>query len=102
MKRSNKRYASEFKTQTISLVRDAHRPAVEVAMELNINVNTLYNWLSSASNKLSRNLLHENYHTEIKRLKKDLAQAELERDIFKKRPRILPKQPYKIRVDKRV
>jgi transposase len=76
-------YRSEFKTQAISLVRDAKRPAIEVAKELGINKSTLYNWLSlSGASKSSKP--DQASVAEIKRLKKALAQAELERDILKK------------------
>ena len=47
-------YSAEFKTQAISLVRDAGRPAVKVSSELGINVNTLYNWLNSSSKSGSK------------------------------------------------
>ena len=77
-------YTSEFKTQAISLVREANRPASEVARELGINVNTLYNWLSASTDKSSKKLGGADYAAENKRLKKALAQAELERDILKK------------------
>ena len=45
-------YSPEFKTQAISPVRQARLSGSEVAKELGINVNTLYNWLSPASSKL--------------------------------------------------
>ena len=74
-------YDPEFKTQAVSLVRDANRPAVEVAKDLGIKASTLYKWLSreKSSKKVSSADL-----AEIKRLKKELAQANLERDILKK------------------
>ena len=77
-------YSPEFKTQAISLVREAKRPGAEVAKELGINVNTLYNWLSPVTNKLAKNPANVDILSENKRLKKELAQAELERDILKK------------------
>jgi transposase len=77
-------YTPEFKTQAISLVRDAKRPAAEVARELGINTNTLYNWLSSVSGTSRKKVSNNESAAEIKRLKKALAQAELERDILKK------------------
>jgi transposase len=77
-------YSPEFKTQAISLVRVAKRPGSEVAKELGINVNTLYNWLSPVTNKLAKNHANVDILSENKRLKKELAQAELERDILKK------------------
>lgn len=77
-------YSPEFKTQAISLVRDADRPASAVARELGINTNTLYNWLSTGLDKVAKRPTHDDSLAEIKRLKKALAQAELERDILKK------------------
>lgn len=77
-------YTAEFKSQAISLVRDAKRSAAAVSKELGINVNTLYNWLSPAPDKSAKQLSHDAIMSENKRLKKELAQAELERDILKK------------------
>lgn len=77
-------YSSEFKRQAISLVIDAKRPASEIGRELGINVNTLYNWLSTAASRSSKKPVNDDSAAEIKRLRKALAQAELERDILKK------------------
>lgn len=76
-------YSAEFKSQAISLVRDAKRPASVVASELGINITTLYNWLSQ-KDKSSKMYSNDDILSENKRLKKELAQAELERDILKK------------------
>jgi len=84
MTRKKTIYSPEFKTQAISLVRDANRPASEVARELGINVNTLYNWLSTTTDKMPKKHANADILSENKRLKKALAQAELERDILKK------------------
>lgn len=77
-------YSPEFKTQATSLVREAKRPASEVAKELGINVNTLYTWLSSMTDESGNKPANVDILLENKRLKKELAQAELERDILKK------------------
>ena len=77
-------YSSEFKTQAISLVREAKQPASAVARDLGINVNTLYNWLSTLPNKSARKPTNDDVLSENKRLKKELAQAKMERDILKK------------------
>ena len=84
MRTKRKVYTQEFKHQAISLVREANRSAASIAKELDINVNTMYNWLGSASNTGSNQLINKDSALEIKRLKKELAQAELERDILKK------------------
>jgi transposase len=83
MRKKKQNYSREFKTQAISLVRDAKRPASEVARELGINANKLYNWLNRA-NVSSPKTAGKESTAEIKRLKKALAQAEMERDILKK------------------
>jgi transposase len=84
MRTKRKLYAKEFKDQAISLVREANRSASSVAKELDINVNTMYNWLGSSSNTGANQSSGKEYALEIKRLKKELAQAEMERDILKK------------------
>ena len=84
MTRKKNVYSPEFKTQAISLVREAGRPASAVARELGINTNTLYNWLSSVSATSPKKIANNESAAEIKRLKKALAQAEMERDILKK------------------
>jgi transposase len=83
MSKKQKIYTAEFKTQAVSLVQEANRSAASVARELGININTLYNWLSSAgqtSNKSDNTELT----LEIKRLKKELTQILRECDILKK------------------
>jgi transposase len=83
MQIKRKIYREEFKHQAISLVKEANRSAVSVAQELDINVNTMYNWLRSAANR-GLDGISKDASFEIKRLKKELAQSNLERDILKK------------------
>ena len=82
MKKRRTTYTPEFKQQAISLVREANRPAATVARDLGINVNTIYNWLSAATGLGTTKSVSD--AVEIKRLKKELAQSNLERDILKK------------------
>jgi transposase len=82
MRKRRTAYTPEFKQQAISLVQEANRPAATVARELGINVNTIYNWLSASTSQGARNSVSD--AVEIKRLKKELAQSNLERDILKK------------------
>jgi transposase len=83
MTKKRKIYTSEFKTQAIALVKEANRSAACVARELGININTLHNWLSLSA-KLSKSPVSKESAEEIKRLKKELAQSNMERDILKK------------------
>jgi transposase len=84
MKRKHTTYSPEFKTQAIALVREAKRPVVEVAKDLGMNTNTLYNWLSPGNPSQRKHSGETDSSAEIKQLKKKLAQAEMERDILKK------------------
>ena len=85
--RKKKMYPSEFKESAIKLVVESGKTAAEVSRELGINTNTMNTWIrersiSGSKIKTSREI---NYHfDEIKKLKKELAQAKLERDILKK------------------
>jgi len=74
-------YTPEFKEHAVSLIRKSKRRVSEVASELGLQKSTLYNWLKQ-SNPSSGMSFKES--EEIKRLKKALARAELERDILKK------------------
>ena len=73
-------YSPEFKTQAVSLVREGKKPVTEVARDLEINVNTLYTWLGSSQTATGKSP----DSLEFRRLKKELAQVKLERDILKK------------------
>ena len=82
MRKKRSRYTTEFKKQAISLVREGKRSAASIARGFEINANTLYNWLGSDGSQALKPSIDST--AEIKRLKKELAQAELERDILKK------------------
>ncbi len=82
MRTKRKLYAKEFKDQAISLVREANRSASSVAKELDINVNTMYNWLGSSSNTGAIKSSSKEYVLELKHLKHELAQPEMESDLL--------------------
>ncbi len=43
-RRPYKTYTKEFKLEAVRLMREANRPASEIAMELGIRRNQLYKW----------------------------------------------------------
>lgn len=82
-----KAYPSEFKESAVKLALESTNSVAQTARELGIKANTLYNWMSlycntKAANQPEREMSHP--FDEIKRLKKELAQATQERDILKK------------------
>jgi len=88
MSNSNKKlYPAEFKESAVKLAIESGKTAAETARELGVNVNTMHSWIRQRSRPKSQSQIHRevNYDfDEIKRLKKELAQAILERDILKK------------------
>ena len=87
MSGKKKSYPIEFKESAIKLVIESGKSSTQVAKELGINPNTMHTWGRARSTPKSNiNTTREvNYHfDEIKKLKKELAQAVQERDILKK------------------
>jgi transposase len=85
---SRRKYDQEFKLEAVRLVTDGDRGVAEVARNLGIHENLLYNW--------RRKYLDDTVHAfpgkghlkpadeELRRLKKELTDVKEERDILKK------------------
>lgn len=94
---SRRKYDREFKLEAVRLVTDGGRPVAEVARDLGIHENLLYNW--------RRKYLDDSVHSfpgkghlkpadeELRRLKKELTDVREERDILKKALAIFSKHP---------
>jgi transposase len=94
---SRRKYDGEFKLEAVRLVTQGGRPVVEVARDLGIHENLLYNW--------RRKYLDDTVHAfpgkgplkpadeEMRRLKKELLDVKEERDILKKALAIFSKRP---------
>ena len=89
MVKSRKKYDKEFKLMAVELI-ESHKTVTEVAKELGVHKNLLYQWRDkllkkgrhSFSGNGNKTLTPE--ESEIERLKKELREVELERDILKK------------------
>ena len=94
---SRRKYDREFKLEAVRLVTQGGRSVVEVAKDLGIHENLLYNW--------RRKYLDDTAHAfpgkghlkpaeeELRRLKKELIDVKEERDILKKALAIFSKHP---------
>ena len=94
---SRRKYDREFKLEAVRLVTEGGRSVVEVARDLGIHENLLYNW--------RRKYLDDTAHAfpgkghlkpadeEMRRLKKELTDVKEERDILKKALAIFSKHP---------
>jgi len=90
-KRKTKAYSESYRKEAVRLADLPDRTAADVARELGIHVNQIYNWRTQF-NKLSKGQFTvadgTNYSIaekeEIRKLKKELAKIKEERDFLKK------------------
>lgn len=81
-------YDKEFKEQAVQLVISSSKNLKEVASDLGLPVSTLRGWVESDKYKgISNNELNE-----IKKLKKELSEVRMERDILKKAMAVFSRQ----------
>lgn len=84
--RSVKIYAKEFKESSVKLALESKNSIAQTARELGVKVNTLHTWISKYSGVKATNVSNDDnkLQEELKRLKKEIAQVTMERDILKK------------------
>ena len=90
-RKKTKAYSEAFRKQAVKLADQPDRTATDVAKELGIHPGQIYNWRTQF-NKLSKGQFTvvdgTNYSkaeiTEIRKLKKEIAQLKEERDFLKK------------------
>lgn len=82
------RYSPEFKAEAVKLVLEQEQTMSEVSRNLKISIKTLSNWITRARNgkiaSTPNNPSTYALEAEVKRLRKALAIAEMEREILKK------------------
>jgi transposase len=85
------KYSKEFKDSTVQLILNNNESVVKVAENLDLNPQTLYNWVSAYRKEhkiqvadTKTNQTSETLHEENKRLRRELKIATQERDILKK------------------
>ena len=79
-------YPEEFRQRAAQLVLDSHRSIRDVANELGINHETLRNWVNAAKRQQAAGPagLSGDERMELARLRRKVAELELEREILKK------------------
>ncbi len=89
-----KHYSQEFKDSTIQLALNSEKSAYQIAKELDISDKTLYAWLRAykQKNNLQSNTIRsyktksstESLEEENRRLRKELKDVKMEKEILKK------------------
>ncbi len=83
-KRAYKQYSKEFKEEAVALVLEQGYSVPEAAKSPGIASNMLYKWKDNVENQLSGKALAEDERDELKRLRKDVKQLRMEKEILKK------------------
>ena len=85
MPRTRPPYAPEFRDQLVALVR-AGRTAEELSREFEPTAQTIYNWVkqSDVDAGIRSDGLTTEERTELRRLKREVKQLRMEREILKK------------------
>jgi transposase len=82
------KYPEEFRHESVRLVLTTDKSMADVARDLGINYKTLGNWVRAEQATEARDAapgaLNESERAELKRLKKEVTELKLEREILRK------------------
>ena len=83
---SRRRFDRDFREGAVRIVRETGRPIAQVARELGINDGTLGNWCARdrRSRGVGQGALSEDERAELERLRRDVAELTMERDVLKR------------------
>mgnify|MGYP006198792283 FL=1 len=83
-KRQYKQYPKAFKEEAVTLVNEQGYSAPEAAKSLGINPNLLYRWKDKVDELAAGTALAEDERAELKRLRKEIKELRMEKEILKK------------------
>ncbi len=86
--RKLRRYDEEFKREAIQLAKSSSKTKTEIAKNLGVPMATLHTWIAGSVEDKDGKIITD---SEIRRLKRELADTKLERDILKKAVAIFSK-----------
>jgi transposase len=82
------KYPAEFQAEAVRLVLTTDKPMAEVARDLGVNYKTLGNWVRKEQDRQPRGglpgALSEHERAELKRLRKEVTDLKVEREILRK------------------
>ena len=83
-KRSYKQYPKEFKDEAVALVLEQGYSVSEAAKSLGITAGMLYKWKELHEQQAEGKALAEDERGELKRLRKEVKDLRMEKEILKK------------------
>ena len=85
MPEKRKKYDPEFREGAVRIVEETRKPIAQVARDLGVNEGTLGNWVQRArAEREGRGELSEADFEELKRLRAEVAELRMERDVLKR------------------
>ena len=81
-----RKYPAEFKKRAVKLAVESDQPIAQTARDLGVNANTLHTWIGKCHRVAhqEKEVHNEHLYEELKRLRKENARLQEERDIVKK------------------
>ena len=83
-KRTYKQYTKEFKQEAVALITEQGYSVPEAAKSLGIATNMLYKWKEKIEAEQEGKVLQEDEREELKRLRKEVKELRMEKEILKK------------------
>lgn len=86
MAASRRKFDQDFRAGAVRIVRETGRPVAAVARELGVNEGTLGNWVVADRRARERGngVLSEDERAELVRLRREVAELAMERDVLKR------------------
>ena len=85
MPEKRKKYDREFRDGAVRIVEETGKPIAQVARDLGVNEGTLGNWVNRArAEREGRGELTGDDAAELKRLRDEVAELRMERDVLKR------------------
>jgi transposase len=86
MAETRRRFDPEFRAGAVRIVRETGKSIAQVARDLGINSGTLANWVKAdrEARRPGNGQLSESERAELVRLRRELAEISMERDVLKR------------------
>ena len=85
MPEKRKKYDREFREGAARIVEETNKPITQVARDLGVNEGTLGNWVQRArAAREGHGELSKDDYEELKRLRAEVAELRMERDVLKR------------------
>jgi transposase len=85
MPEKRKKYDREFREGAVRIVEESGKPIAQIARDLGVNEGTLGNWVARAREaREGRGEMSKDDLEELKRLRAEVAELRMERDVLKR------------------